>query len=124
MTFQPTSFLPSALLNLFTVHSPSPLPYPLPLDAPCRRSSHQHHRHLFPLTILSTHPPFQPVPRPLVAKRRFPELLQRRAPLRHLAVEVYNLASYRRQYLLVRPETKHLTSTPLPLLLQTPLWTL
>ena len=121
MTFPTTSFLPSAPLKYFTVDRPPPRPYPFPLDAPCRRSSHQHHRHLFPLTTLSTHPPFQLVPRPLAAKRRSLELLQRRAPLRHLAVEVYNLASYRRQHLLVRPETKRLTSTPLPLLPQTPL---
>ena len=104
------------LLTLFTVHCPSPRPYPLPLGAPCRRSSHQHHRPQFFLTILSTHPPYQPVPRPLVANRRSLELLQRRAPLRHLAVEVYNLASYCRQHLLLRPEAKHLTCTPLPLL--------
>ena len=72
--FQRFPFWPLPLLNLFTVHSPSPRPYPLPLDATCRRSSHQHHRHLFPLTILSTHQPFQLVPRPLLAKRRSLEL--------------------------------------------------
>ena len=121
MTFPTTSFLPSAPPKSFYSPQPIATPIPAPLGAPCRRSSHQHHRPLLRLTTLSTHPSYQPVPRPLVAKRRSLERLQRRAPLRHLAVEEYNLASYRRQQLLVRPETKHLTSTPLPLLPQTPL---
>ena len=124
MTF-PTTFLCLVpLLSLFTFQSLSPCPYPLSLDAPCRRMSHQQHRPLFPLTILSTHPHYHLVPRPLVAKRLSLELLQRRAPLRHLTVKVYNLASYRRQHLLVRPEAKHLTSNQLPLLPQTPFQTL
>ena len=118
MTFPTTSFLP--LLSVFIVHSPWPRPYPLPLSAPCRRSSYQHLQPLFPLNILSTHPLYKPVPRSLVVKHRSLELLQGRAPLRHLAVEAYDLARYCRQHLLVRPETKHLNSTPLPLLPQTP----
>ena len=112
--FQRLLFCILPLLSLFTVHSLSPRPNPLPLGAPCRRSSRQHHGPLFLLTPLSTHPHYQLVPRPLVVKHRSLELLQRRAPLRHLAVEVFNLTSSRGQHHLVRLETKHLTSTPLP----------